>query len=66
MPIVKGLLLLASAIPIAVICIVGLAFESTQQGAAAGLLILLIICPKAILMAFIFFLILFVVGSKLD
>jgi len=58
--------LLASAIPIAVICIVGLAFESTQQGAAAGLLILLILCPKAISMAILLFVILIVAGSKLD
>ena len=64
--IVKGILLLASATSIALISIVGLAFPGTQQGAMASLLVLLILCPKAILVAFFIFVILAVAGSKLN
>ena len=57
--------MLASATSIVLICIVCLSFPSMQQGAIAGLLIILVLCPKAILAAFFVLIILFVAGSKI-
>jgi hypothetical protein len=45
---VKGILLLASAVLLAIICLACLSISETRFGAIGGLLVILLLFPKAI------------------